>query len=170
VSGGDAVSLVPFDRSRALLLAEWLARLHVARWYPDPEARLEWALDPPPGGANALIARDGRPIGYLTWRKVARETLDGLGLTEIPAGSVDIDILIGETGEIGRGLGPSALALLVDRLRADLSVPLAGLSPSVDNIAAQRAYEKAGCRKVREYEMPGLGRGALMVMRLSRGD
>ena len=170
MSGGDAVSLVPFDRSRAPLLAEWLARPHVARWYPDPDARLEWALDPPPGGANALIVCDDRPIGYLSWRKVARETLDALGLGEIPAGSVDIDILIGETGDIGRGLGPRALALLIDRLRADPSVPLAGLSPSVENFAAQRAYEKAGFRKVREYEMPGLGRGALMVMPLDRAS
>jgi aminoglycoside 6'-N-acetyltransferase len=167
VSGGGAVSLVPFDRSRAPLLAEWLARPHVARWYPDPVAWLEWALDPPPGGANALIVRDGRPVGYLSWRKVTRETLDSLGLQQVPAGSVDIDILIGETGDVGRGLGPKALALLVDRLRADPTVPLAGLTPSVDNLVAQRAYEKAGFRKLREYDAPGFGRGVLMVIRLN---
>jgi len=168
VSGHDAISLVPFDRSRAPLLAEWLTRPHVARWFPDPVAWLEWALDPPPGGANALIACDGRPVGYLSWRKVARETLDSLGLHEIPAGSVDIDILIGEADCVGRGLGPKALALLVDRLRADPTVPLVGLTPSVENLAAQRAYEKAGFRKLREYEAPGFGRGALMIMELAR--
>jgi aminoglycoside 6'-N-acetyltransferase len=168
VSQDDAVSLVAFDRSRAPLLAEWLARPHVARWYPDPGVRLEWALDPPPGGANALIACAGRPIGYLSCQKVARETLDSLGLFEIPAGSVDIDILIGETGDVGRGFGPQALRLLVDRLRADPSVPLLGLTPSVDNLAAQRAYEKAGFRKAGEYEPPGFGRGVLMVMPLER--
>ena len=79
---------------------------------------------------------------------------------------MDIDILIGETGDVGRGLGPRALALLVDMLRADPSVPLLGLTPSVENLVAQRAYEKAGFRKVREYEPPGFGRGTLMVMRL----
>jgi aminoglycoside 6'-N-acetyltransferase len=167
VSGAGPVSLVPFDRSRAALLADWLARPHVARWYPDPVARLEWALDPPPGGAHSLIDCEGRPFGYLSWRKVARETLDAVGLQEIPAGSVDIDILIGEADCIGRGLGPKALALLVERLRADPTVPLAGLTPSVDNLAARRAYEKAGFRKLREYEAPGFGRGVLMVMRLN---
>jgi len=151
MSGGDAVSLVPFDRSRAPMLADWLAKPHVARWYPDPAARLEWALDPPPGGAHALIDCDGRPIGYLSWRKVARETLDAVGLQAIPAGSVDIDILIGEADCVGRGLGPKALALLLDWLRADPTVPLAGLTPSVENLIAQRAYEKAGFRKLREY-------------------
>jgi RimJ/RimL family protein N-acetyltransferase len=169
VSGAGPVSLVPFDRSREPLLADWLARPHVARWYPDPVARLEWALDPPPGGAHALIDCDGRSIGYLCWQKVARETLDVVGLHEIPVGSVDIDILIGEADCVGRGLGPKALVLLVDRLRADPTVPLAGLTPSVENLVAQRAYEKAAFRKLREYEAPGFGRGVLMVMRL-RGE
>jgi aminoglycoside 6'-N-acetyltransferase len=170
MSGGGPVSLIPFDRSRAPLLAGWLARPHVAQWFPDPGARLEWALDPPTGGANALIACDGRPVGYLSWRKVFRETLDAVGLHDIPAGSVDIDILIGEADCVGRGLGPKALALLVERLRADPTVPLAGLTPSVANLVAQRAYEKAGFRKLREYEAPGLGRGVLMAMRLERID
>ena len=170
MSGASAVSLVPFDQADARLLAEWLARPHVARWYPDPEDRIEWALKPPPGGSQALIACDRGPIGYLRWQKVSRETLDSLGLFEIPTGSVDIDILIGKPGEVGRGLGPKALALLVDRLRADPTVPLAGLTPSVDNLAAQRAYEKAGFRSLREYDAPGIGRGALMVMRLDQAS
>jgi aminoglycoside 6'-N-acetyltransferase len=140
VSGGDAVSLTSFDRGQAPLLADWLARPHVARWHPEPEAWLGAALNPPPDGAQALIALGAQPIGYLRWRKVSRETLDTLGLLEIPAGGVDIDILIGETDCVGRGLGPRALAALVETLRRDPSIPLAGLSPSIDNIAAQRAY------------------------------
>jgi aminoglycoside 6'-N-acetyltransferase len=151
------ITLVALDRSSESLLAEWLARPHVARWYPDPAARLEWALDPPPAGANALIACDGRPIGYLSWQKVGRETLNSLGLLEIPAGSVDIDILIGETDCVGRGIGPQALALLVEKLSQDASVPLLGLTVSVRNTAAIRAYERAGFRKAREYE-PALRR------------
>jgi aminoglycoside 6'-N-acetyltransferase len=168
VSGDDAVSLIPFDRSQAAPLAEWLARPHVAPWHPDPGAWLRWALNPPQEGAHALIDWDGRPIGYLRWRKVSRETLDSLALFEIPAGSVDIDILIGEADRVARGFGPRALSLLIERLRKEASVPLVGLTPSVDNVAAQRAYEKAGFRKVREYEAPGFGRGVLMVMRLDQ--
>jgi aminoglycoside 6'-N-acetyltransferase len=161
-----ALSLIPFDRGRAALLAEWLGQPHVARWYPDPDAHLDWALDPPAGGSNALIERDNRPIGYLRWQKVGREALDSLGLVEIPSGSVDIDILIGETGDTGRGLGPKALELLIEKLRADETVPLAGLSPCVENLIAQRAYEKAGFRRAGEYDMPNLGRGVLMIRRL----
>ncbi len=75
-----------------------------------------------------MIACDARPIGYLRWQKVSRETLDNIGLFEIPAGSGDIDILIGETDSVGRGLGPKALSLLIDALRLDESVRLLGLS------------------------------------------
>jgi RimJ/RimL family protein N-acetyltransferase len=168
VSGGDAVSLIPFDRSDAALLTEWLARPHVAPWHPDPGASLRWALNPPQAGAHALIDWDGRPIGYLRWQKVDRETLDSLGLTEIPEGSVDIDILIGETDCVGRGLGPRALSLLVETLREDGSIPLLGLTTSVLNAGAQRAFEKAGFRKLRDYEPPGFGACALMVMHVDR--
>jgi RimJ/RimL family protein N-acetyltransferase len=168
VSGGDAVSLIPFDRSDAALLTEWLARPHVAPWHPDPGASLRWALNPPQAGAHALIDWDGRPTGYLRWQRVDRKTLDSLGLTEIPEGSVDIDILIGETDCVGRGLSPRALSLLVETLREDGSIPLLGLTTSVLNAAAERAFEKAGFRKLRDYEPPGFGACALMVMHVDR--
>jgi RimJ/RimL family protein N-acetyltransferase len=168
MSDDDAVSLIPFDRSQAPLLAEWLARPHVAPWHPDPGAWLRWALNPRQEGAHALIERDGRPIGYLRWRKVSRDTLDSLGLIEIPEGSVDIDILIGEADCVGRGLGPRALSVLAGTLREDRSIPLLTLTTSVLNAAAQRAFEKAGFRKLREYEPPGFGPCALMVMRLDQ--
>jgi aminoglycoside 6'-N-acetyltransferase len=159
--------LAAFEPAHAPLLAEWLARPHVARWHPEPEAWVEAALNPPRDGAQALIVLGARPIGYLRWRKVSRETLDTLGLLEIPAGCVDIDILIGEPDCIGRGFGPRALAALVETLRRDPSILCAGLSPSIDNVAAERAYIKAGFRKTREYDAPGFGRLSLMMMELS---
>jgi aminoglycoside 6'-N-acetyltransferase len=167
LSLSDAVlELATFQPTHAPLLANWLARPHVARWHPEPEVWVEAALNPPPDGAQALIVLGARPIGYLRWRKVSRETLDMLGLLEISAGGVDIDILIGETDCVGRGLGPRALAVLVETLRGDPSIPSAGLSPSIDNVAAQRAYAKVGFRKMREYDAPGFGRLALMMLEL----
>ena len=77
-------------------------------------------------------------------------------------------MLIGEADCVGRGLGPCALTLLIETLRRDASIPLLGLSPSVDNLAAQRAYAKAGFRNICEYNVPGFGRCALMVMSLGR--
>ena len=163
-----AVSLLPFDGTHAPLLAEWLARPHVARWHPDPQAWVDWAQKPAGGGSQALIAVGERLIGYLRWQRVSRETLDSVGLHEIPAGSVDIDILIGEADCVGRGHGPAALTELVERLRRDATIPVIGLSPSIENVAAKRAYTKAGFEKIREYDAPGFGRLGLMVLRIDR--
>ncbi len=164
MSADARVTLAPFEPVHARLLAEWLARPHVARWFPELDAWVEAALNPSHDGAQALLVHGARPIGYLRWRRVSKETLDALGLFEIPAGSVDIDILIGEADGVGRGHGPAALARLVETLRRDATIPLIGLSPSIDNVAAQRAYAKAGFRKTREYDAPGFGRCALVVL------
>jgi len=166
VSGEAGVALASFKTAHARLLADWLARPHVARWHPAPDAWIESALSPPTDGAQALIILGARPIGYLRWRKVSRETLDALGLTEIPAGAVDVDILIGEPECVGHGHGPRALGLLVETLRRNATIPLVGLSPSIDNLAAQRAYAKAGFRMMGEYDAPGFGRLVLMGMPL----
>jgi aminoglycoside 6'-N-acetyltransferase len=97
-----------------------------------------------------VIAANGARVGYLRWQVVSREILDSVGLEEIPANSVDIDILIGEVSYVGRGIGPQALQLLIKRLREDASHPMLGLTTSVHNYAAQRAYRKAGFRDLRE--------------------
>jgi RimJ/RimL family protein N-acetyltransferase len=160
------VTLREFERSHLPLLAAWLRRPHVARWYRAPDENLAWAADPPAGGSQAIIAQDGAPIGYMRWQRVDREVLDRLGLQEIPAGSVDVDLLIGEEAQVGRGIGPQALADLVKVLRRDPTVPLAGLTSSIDNTSAHRAFQRAGFRILRQYAPAGFGICHLMICNL----
>jgi RimJ/RimL family protein N-acetyltransferase len=87
-----------------------------------------------------------------------------------PAGSVDIDILIGETDYIGKGIGSQALRQLVEHLRQDTSIPLLGLSPSVNNSVAQRVYRKIGFSDLRVYDAPGYGLCLVMVLDLKAGQ
>ncbi|NEQ24135.1 MAG: acetyltransferase [Microcoleus sp. SIO2G3] len=157
------VTLTPFSSTEVTLLRRWLVAPHVAAWYPDPGDHVEWAANPPPGGDRALIAVGGRTVGYVRWQAVSREILDSVGLHEIPAGSVDVDILIGEPEFVGRGIGPKALLVLLSQLRQRRDVPLVGLTTSVQNLSAQRAYIKVGFRVLREYSPPGYGRCNLMV-------
>lgn len=157
------VTLRPFASSDLARLAEWLRAPHVAPWYAEPEDDLAWALAPPPGGAHAIIASGGVAVGYLRWQRVDRASLDAIGLHEIPGGSVDADILIGETAGTGRGVGPRALRLLVAELRRDGSVPLVGLTSELANTRAHRAFEKAGFRIVRQYAVPRLGPCHLLI-------
>jgi RimJ/RimL family protein N-acetyltransferase len=164
------VSLQPFGAEHLPQLALWLHESHIAPWYAQPLDNLAWAREPPPGGDHAIIALEHVPVGYLRWQRVDRETLDSLGLREIPENSVDADILVSATGGAGHGIGPRALNLLADRLRADPSVPLIGLTSELANVHAHRAFAKAGFRIARQYHVPSLGNCHLLIrdLRLER--
>ena len=162
------VTLRPFRPAHLDVLARWLAEPHVARWYPEPEANLSWAANPPPGGAQVIIAAGDADVGYLRWQHVDRATLDALGLYEIPANSVDADILLGNTANVRKGIGVAALQALTAEIRRDPTVALIGLTTSVANVHAHRAFEKAGFRITRQYDPNGLGPCHLMVLNLQR--
>ena len=149
----ERVSLEAFSPERhGETLAAWAQAPHVARWWGEPATQLEAALRRPVGGGDALIVADGAPVGYVRWERPAREELEAAGLSELPAGTVDIDIAIGEADYLGRGIGSRALAEVVERLAADQGVPAIILATSVENAAAIRAFEKAGFRRRRTFE------------------
>lgn len=79
---------------------------------------------------------------------------------------MDADILIGEVGDVGKGIGPLALTALANELRKDPEVALIGLTTSVHNLHAHRGFEKAGFRIARQYDPNGLGRCHLMILEL----
>jgi aminoglycoside 6'-N-acetyltransferase len=161
----DPVTLRPFAASDVPQLVRWLREAHVAPWYRRPEEDVRWATNPPPGGAQAIIARGASGLGYLRWQRVDRATLDRLGLPEVPDNSVDADIVLGE-GAVGRGVGPAALRVLATELCRDPAVPLIGLTTELGNARAHRAFARAGFRIARQYEAPVLGRCHLMVLDL----
>ena len=160
------VSLKPFTRAHLATLAKWVRQPHVAPWYPEPEANLAWAESPPDGGFQRIIARGNSDVGYIRWQYVDRETLDSLGLHDIPENSVDADILIGDRSDVGKGSGPLALNALADELRRDPRVALIGLTTSVRNTHAHRGFEKAGFRISRQYDPNGFGPCHLMILNL----
>ena len=164
-----SVTLEAFKPSHLELLAAWLREPHIAPWYANPEADLELARNPPVGGSQAIIAAGAMEIGYLRWQRVSRQLLDELGLQEIPDGSVDVDILISKNGT-GKGVGPQALITLVTSLKTDPAIQLIGVTTELQNTRAHRAFEKAGFRKVRQYEAPGLGLCHLMTIDLRDRD
>lgn len=157
------VELRAFVATDLARLSVWLRTPHVARWYPAPDENLAWASSPPEGAEQAIVVRDGADVGYLRWQRVSRETLDELGLQEVPANSVDADILIGELENTARGTGVAALRALIEVLKSDHSVPLIGLTTEVANLSAHRAFERAGFVKARQYVPPTLGPCYLML-------
>lgn len=159
--------LQPLLTQHLMLLERWLKQPHVAPWYPLPERDLQLARNPPDHGSHALLVQAGHPVGYIRWQHVDRQTLDELGLFDIPANSVDIDLLLGETAYLGRGIGPAALNDLAAQLKQEGNVPLLGLTTSVNNHRAHRAFAKAGFRISRQYDPNGLGICHLMTRDLA---
>lgn len=151
VSARPPVTLQPFLPVHLELLSGWLRQPHVARWYPHPDENMAWAASPPAGGFQAIIACRALEVGYLRWQHVDRDTLDSLGLFEIPANAVDADILLGDTVHVGRGIGPDALEALAAELARDASVPMLGLTTELENTSAHRAFEQAGFQIARQY-------------------
>jgi len=137
-------------------LREWLCRPHVARWWGDPHLAFENSLRCSPK-YSAVIVADGAPVGYLCWQTLSEQELQAAGLADLPDDLMDIDVLIGEPEYIDRGLGPRSLGLLLDRLRADPSVSVAGVGTSASNDRALRAFKKAGFSLFREFHDPDLG-------------
>ena len=134
-------------------------------WAADPEVRgpfNDFGIAPSPVDRDALAKgpfrnerngellverlADNLPIGAVTWHRVGYGPNDGsaawnIGISLIPS-------------ERGRGYGAEAQRLLADYLFAATTFDRVEASTDVENVAEQRALEKAGF--VRE----GLLRGA----------
>jgi len=162
--GVPEVVLAPFDfRVHGALLADWLARPHVAEWFGAPAPHLAFAATPPEGAGQAVIVRNGLPVGYLRWRSVGRADLDAAGLPEIPDGATDADLFIAEPALQGKGLGQAALTELQARLRDAGATPILGLTTSVDNLAALAAFERMGFQRYQQYETAEFGACWLLI-------
>ncbi len=150
----SSVQLLTFDvRQHLPMLRIWLERPHVARWWGDADEALAVVREHPPA-RQALIVVDGRPVGYLCWQDPDPKELAAAGLAGLPAGIVDVDILIGEPDFVGRGVGPRVLRLLINRLRND-GAACVGLAAGAENPRALRAYAKAGFTLYKRFHEAG---------------
>jgi len=151
------IDLINTDRARDRRHMEtWLSRPHVSKWWGDPAHRLAF-FETTAADGQAIIAQNGAPIGYVSWEVVDMDDLHAVGLDDIPEGSIDIDIFIGEPDALGQGAGPAALEILADRLQKTTSAPLLGLCTSVENKRAQAAFGKAGFSRTASFDDPEYG-------------
>lgn len=144
------IAFRPVAESDAPRLQSWLEREHVALWWPDERA--EDHLDP---NEHFVIELDGRPIGmiqtylvddYPEWKSVVGNEPDLAG----------VDLLIGESDLIGRGLGPQVLEQFARDVVFGQPGPTAVIATVEEgNRRSWRAFEKAGFRHVRDVEEEG---------------
>ena len=145
------------------LLGRWLSHPHVARWWhhewsPEavardfgPSARAE----EPNQDWLALLA--GRPVGLLQrcwWTDYPEYLVEITPVYPPPPGAISLDYLIGEPGDVGRGLGPAMITAFALRTWTDLPGSSCLVIPvNAANRASWRMLEKAGFALVAEGEM-----------------
>jgi len=154
------ISFRPITPDDVSLLAEWLEREHVKRWWRDERA--DDYVDP---NEHFLIEVDGRPVGivqtylvddYPDWKEVVGDEPDLAG----------VDLLIGEEDLVGIGLGPAVLEQFSREVvfaRPETAAVVATVEEP--NRRSWRAFEKAGFRHVADVEEDGLPH---RLMRLDR--
>ncbi|QVL48300.1 MAG: GNAT family N-acetyltransferase [Thiocapsa sp.] len=145
------------------LIERWLHADHVRRTWGDPEENMRLLRDAPADGSwRAMIEAAGRAVGLVLWQHPTRRELDEAGLIDIPETVIDIDIMIGERGEVGKGVGSAAIRLVAELALSDPAVPFVIAAALVDNHASQRAFAKAGFRNDRAFDDVPSGRCVLM--------
>jgi len=136
----------PAARTDLTMLGRWLRTPEAMRWWGNPveqEALLREDLDNP-GMTMRIVSFEARAFAYAQDYEV--HTWPQAHFAGLPAGARAIDTLIGEPDMIGCGHGAAYLRRLAERLIAK-GAPLIAIDPDVENVRAQRAYEKAGFRR-----------------------
>ena len=156
-------SFQPLHERDLDLVVRWLARPHVARWWPDAKRQEEqirrWREEP--WTEPYLILLDCRPIGFIqTYDPEPAPGGDGYGQ---PPGTRGIDLFIGGADLIGLGHGSAVIRQMAEQLLAETGVEQVIGDPAPDNRASIRAFEKAGFRDVGEIDLPD-GPARLMVL------
>ena len=144
-------------------MRRWLVEPHVERWWNDgvktpyPDAEIEEyreAIQGKDPTYRYLTQIDTRPVGLIQHYRIADspEYAEALALGE---DAIGVDLFIGEPELIGRGHG----AAMLRQFLREVAFPFHGLDvcvigPSVKNVAAIRAYEKAGFHRLREAVVP----------------
>jgi aminoglycoside 6'-N-acetyltransferase len=145
----DEISFAPLTEADLPMLARWLERPHVRRWWGDPKAEIAGirAGLGDPGFGPHLFFEGGRAAGYIQWWRP-----DGswrIPVDAPPGTTRGIDLSIAEPTDCGRGLGPRVVRAFVERLAAQ-GIRRFLIDPHPDNAAARRAYAKAGFAPVVE--------------------
>jgi RimJ/RimL family protein N-acetyltransferase len=153
------IEFAPVEPQHYTLLQTWLEAPHMREWWGDPDEELGFIRDMVEGRDTTrpfLIVFEGAPVGYIQYWFVghhqnAQWTKDNPWLLELPPETIGVDLSIGDPDKLSQGIGASALAAFVARLRADGHSTIV-IDPDPNNHRAVRAYRKAGFRPVPHLE------------------
>jgi aminoglycoside 6'-N-acetyltransferase len=163
------IEFQPLRKDDLPLVRDWLGRDHVRRWWRDSidesMTDYEQAIDGLDPSDHYLIVVDGAPVGMIETYLVSDHP-DWDAIVQVGEGVAGVDLLIGEEGLTGRGLGPRILeAFTSDVVFASPGIHACVAAVDEANRRSWRAFAKAGFRYVRDVEEDGLPH---RLMRLDR--
>ena len=160
------------------LMHRWLNTAHVRRWWyaeGSSYAEIEEHYLPAIEGREAtklfLILYEGEPpIGFIqSYRISAKDDETYAGLVDVED-SAGLDLFIGDPEYLHRGLGRHVIRrFLSEHVFIDPGVEVCVIGPEPKNVAAIRAYEKAGFRFCKTIQVLGEPEPEYL-MRLSRRE
>ncbi len=139
------MSTITFEALREdhrAMLHQWLETPHARAWWGDPEEELALIYDGKGEHEPFIACVNGTPVAYIqSWRPTDHPELPWQhGLTPTTMG---IDITIGQSENLGKGLGSLILRHFAARLFAQGATRLV-IDPDARNERAIAAYMKAG--------------------------
>lgn len=155
----NGYGFVPIREADLPLVKRWRTLPHVRRWWGKPDIEPEEEkLDHP--HIKALVVSIGdRPFAFLQDYNV--HAWDPHPFSHLPPNSRGLDLYIGEPELIGHGHGSMLVRQYLDK-RFVSGVPAFGIDPHPDNLAARRAFAKAGFVEVTGPVTTPWGRAILM--------
>ena len=179
---GDSLDLreISFRRLRASdleLMHRWLNAPHVRRWwyaegnsYAEVEEHYLPAVEGRERTKPFLILHRDEPIGYVQSYLISAEDDEAYASLVDVEDSAGVDLFIGEPQYIHRGLGSHVIRrFLSEHVFSEPGIAVCVIGPEPKNIAAIRAYEKAGFRFFKTIQVPGEPEPEYL-MRLSRRE
>nr|WP_272213413.1 GNAT family N-acetyltransferase [Marinicella sp. W31]MDC2879368.1 GNAT family N-acetyltransferase [Marinicella sp. W31] len=144
----------PLVESDLELMGHWLQEPHVAKWWERAEKQVEQMRShiDDPTVSPFVVLLDDVPFGYIQLCDLDGERDKEPTLDSQPAGTFGLDQFIGPPDMIGRGFGPRFVSAMAERaLNNDAKRVL--VDPRPENVAAIRAFEKAGFVRLGTFSM-----------------
>jgi diamine N-acetyltransferase len=157
---GDTITLRPMRANEAPMFYRWATDSDNAKWWygemqgdtaPSYQKFLEdwqpyyFVDEEPEKGRCFVIEVQGRAIGQVNYNQIDRSD-----------DSVELDILIADDENTGKGYGTDALKTLCRYLFDEMGIRRCWIDVIKDNPRAFRAYQKAGFVKTGEFVDMGI--------------
>ncbi len=125
------------------LIRSWLEKPHVRKWWGDPDHEFELVKESIGHHDLAmwLVFYDGTAFAFIQDYDIDEWPQEAL--SHLPSKTRGIDIFIGNETMLSKGHGSNAVRIKAERL-IEQGAPLVIIDPDPNNIAAIRAYARAG--------------------------